>query len=66
MLNLSLRKNFRLDESNRRIDFSWQVQNLLNHPNWGGVSTTVNSLNFGQVTSVRQMRSMTFNIRISF
>jgi len=66
MLNLSVRKNFRLDENNRRLDFSWQVQNALNHPNWGGVSTTINAINFGQVTSVRQMRSMTFNIRISF
>jgi hypothetical protein len=66
VVNLSIHKNFRLDESNRRLDFSWQVQNLLNHPNWGGVSTTVNALNFGQVTSVRAMRSMSMNLRISF
>jgi trimeric autotransporter adhesin len=66
LLNLSIHKNFRLDENNRRIDFSWQVQNLLNHPNWAGVSATVNSLNFGQVTSARAMRSMTFNLRINF
>ena len=66
LVNLSVRKGFRLDENNRRLDFSWQVQNLLNHPNWGGISTTINALNFGQVTSVRAMRSMTFNLRISF
>ena len=66
LVNLSVRKGFRLDESGRRIDFSWQIQNLLNHPNWGGVSTTVNALNFGQVTSVRQMRSMSVNLRIRF
>jgi hypothetical protein len=66
VLNLSIHKNFRLDENNRRIDFSWQVQNLLNHPSWAGVSTTVNALNFGQVTSVRAMRSMTMNLRINF
>jgi len=65
-VNLSVRKGFRLDDSNRRLDFSWQVQNLLNHPNWGGVSATVNALNYGQVTSVRAMRSMTANLRISF
>jgi hypothetical protein len=65
-LNLSVRKGFQLDERNRRLDFSWQVQNLLNHPNWGGVSTTVNALNFGQVTSVRGMRSMSMNLRVRF
>jgi hypothetical protein len=65
-LNLSIRKNFRLDENGRRVDFSWQVQNLLNHPNWGNVSGAVNALNFGQVTSVRAMRSMSMNLRISF
>ncbi len=43
-----------------------QVQNLLNHPNWGNVSTAVNALNIGQVTSVRAMRSMSVNLRISF
>jgi hypothetical protein len=66
MVNLSMRKSFRLDENNRRLDISWQIQNLLNHPNWGGVSTTVNALNFGQVTSVRAMRSMTADLRIRF
>jgi hypothetical protein len=66
LLNLSVRKGFRLDENNRRLDISWQVQNLLNHPSWSGVSTTVNALNFGQVTGVRAMRSMTFDLRIRF
>jgi hypothetical protein len=65
-MNLSVRKSIRLDENNRRLDFSWQVQNLLNHPNWAGVSTTVNALNFGQVTSVGAMRSMTMNLRVRF
>jgi trimeric autotransporter adhesin len=65
-VNLSIRKGFRLDENNRRVDLSWQINNLLNHPNWGSVSTTVNTLNFGQVTSVRAMRSMTVDLRIRF
>jgi len=66
VVNVSMRKSIRLDESNRRLDISWQIQNLLNHPNWAGVSTTVNALNFGQVTSVRAMRSMTMDLRIRF
>lgn len=65
-LNLSVRKSIRLDENNRRLDFSWQVQNALNHPNWGSVSTTINASNYGQVTSVRSMRSMTMNLRVRF
>jgi hypothetical protein len=66
LLNLSLRKTFRLDENNRRADLSWNISNALNHPNWGGVSTVVNALNFGRVTSVGAMRAMVFNLRISF
>ncbi len=66
IMNLSVRKSFNLDENNRRLDFSWQVQNLLNHPSWSGLSTTVNALNFGQVTGVRPMRSMTVNVRVRF
>jgi trimeric autotransporter adhesin len=65
-MNLSVRKAVTLDESGRSVDISWQVQNLLNHPNWGGVNTTVNSINFGQVTNVRGMRSMTANVRVRF
>ena len=66
LLNLSLRKSFRLDEANRRLDFSCQITNLLNHPNYGGVSTVVNSTSYGRVTSVRGMRQMEFNFRINF
>ena len=66
VINLNVRKSFRLDENGRRIDFSWQVTNLLNHPNWAGVSTAVNNLNFGQVTSVSAMRQMTANLRVRF
>jgi hypothetical protein len=65
-LNLSLRKSFRLGENNRRVDFSWQVTNVLNHPNWSSVSTNISALNFGQVTGVGRMRSMTMNLRINF
>ncbi len=66
LMNVALRKSFRLGEYSRRIDLTWQVSNVFNHPNFGGVSTTINALNFGRVTSVRSMRQMTFNLRISF
>ncbi len=66
LVNLSLYKSFRLDDKNRRVDIRWQVSNVLNHPNYAGVGTVVNALNFGRITSVGQMRQMQFNLRISF
>jgi hypothetical protein len=65
-LNMSLRKSFRLDDSNRRVELRWQVSNVLNHPNFGGVGTVINALNFGRVTNARSMRQMEFNLRVSF
>jgi trimeric autotransporter adhesin len=65
-MSLSLRKSFNIDENNRRVEFSWQVSNVLNHPNWSGIGTTVNASNYGRVTSVRGMRSMQMNLRMSF
>jgi outer membrane receptor protein involved in Fe transport len=66
LINLSMRKSFRLDEHGRRIDFFWAVSNVLNHPNWASVGTAVNALNFGVVAGLRQMRAMTMNLRFSF
>jgi hypothetical protein len=50
----------------RRLDFSWDASNLLNHPNFGGLSTVLGSKTFGQITSVGSMRAMTFTTRFNF
>jgi hypothetical protein len=50
----------------RRLDFSWNASNLLNHPNYTGLSTVLGSSTFGQITSVAGMRSMTFTTRFNF
>jgi hypothetical protein len=50
----------------RRLDFSWNASNLLNHPNYTGLSTVLGSSTFGQITSVAGMRTMTFTTRINF
>lgn len=50
----------------RRLDFMWNASNLLNHPNFGGLSTVLGSTTFGQITSVAAMRSMTFTTRFNF
>jgi trimeric autotransporter adhesin len=50
----------------RRLDFSWNVSNLLNHPNSGGLSTVLGSKTFGEITNAGAMRSMTFTTRVNF
>jgi hypothetical protein len=50
----------------RRLDFVWNASNLLNHPNFGGLSTVLGSKTFGQITSVGAMRSMQFTTRFNF
>ena len=51
---------------NRVMSLTLNANNLLNTVNFGGINTTVNSPSFGQVTSVRAMRSMKFNARFRF
>jgi len=50
----------------RRLDFTWNTSNLLNHPNYSGLSTVFGSSTFGEITSVGAMRAMTFTTRINF
>ncbi len=50
----------------RRLDFTWNTSNLLNHPNFNGLSTVLGSKTFGQITSVAGMRTMTFTTRMNF
>jgi hypothetical protein len=40
--------------------------NLLNTVQWAGVDTNVNSPTFGQVTSVRPMRTVTLTARFRY
>jgi hypothetical protein len=50
----------------RRLDFSWNTTNLLNHPNYTGLSTVLGSSTFGEITSVAGMRTMSFTTRLNF
>jgi hypothetical protein len=50
----------------RRLDFTWNTSNLLNHPNFSGLSTVLGSKTFGEITSVSAMRAMTFTTRVNF
>jgi hypothetical protein len=64
-LNASFSRDVRMGR-NRTISIQLNANNLLNMVQWSGVDTNVNSLTFGQVTSVRPMRSMTLNLRFRF
>jgi hypothetical protein len=43
-----------------------QATNVFNNVQWGAIDTVVNSPTFGEVTSTRSMRSVTFSIRAGF
>jgi hypothetical protein len=48
--DMGLRKNFKVTER-QRLQFRWEVFNVLNHPNWGGANSNPTSGQFGLVTS---------------
>jgi hypothetical protein len=65
--NPSLARDFRYGSDNsRRVTVRWEVQNLTNHPNFGGISTVVNSATYGRVTAAGTMRTMDVNVRVAF
>ena len=66
--NLSLAKSFRYGPRERQhsVTAQWSVNNLTNTPSFSGISTTVGSPLFGQVTSAGAMRSMSFMLRFNF
>jgi hypothetical protein len=63
--NMSLQKIIMLPNS-RSITVRAQANNVFNNVQWGSIDSVVNSPTFGQVTSVRSMRSVTFSIRAGF
>ena len=64
-LNAQLSRDIRLGRT-RAVTFQLNVSNLLNMVNYAGIDTVVNSPTFGQVVSVRPMRSMQANFRFRF
>jgi hypothetical protein len=63
--NLVLSKNFPLPNS-MGVEMRAEADNVLNHPNYSGLDTTVNSPTFGQVTSVASMRKMILSVHYRF
>ena len=53
-------------ERGLRLDFRVEANNLFNTPNFSGLATVINAADFGRVTSVRDMRTLDFVIRLRF
>jgi hypothetical protein len=64
-LNAQLARDVRLG-GNRAVTLQLNATNLLNTVNYASIDTVVNSPTFGQVLSVRPMRSATFSLRFRF
>jgi hypothetical protein len=65
--NMSLGRFFTFSrEKGLRGRFSIDANNIFNHPNYSGVATTIDAQNFGWVTSVAAMRSVTLSLRFHF
>ena len=64
-LNAQFSRDVRMG-GNRAITLQLNATNLLNMVNYATVDTVVNSPTFGQVLSVRPMRSMQFTMRFRF
>lgn len=66
-MNSGVTKTFQFGRDGlRRLDFSWNTSNLLNHVNYTGLSTVFGSPTFGQITGAGPMRTMTFTTRVNF
>ena len=64
-LNAQMSRDLRL-KTTRVLTLQVNASNLLNMVNYQAIDTVVNSPTFGQVLSVRPMRSVTANVRFRF
>lgn len=65
-IDLNLARAFTVGGEGHRLLLMLRSSNVLNHPNYRGLNTTVNSTGFGRVTSVAAMRSIQLNLRYIF
>ena len=63
--NMALSKTMQMGDT-RSMEVRATISNVFNTVQYTGVGTTVNSPNFGQVTSVGQMRQFQFTARFRF
>jgi hypothetical protein len=64
-MNMALMKSVMLGSS-RSLSVRVEANNVFNHPQFGSIDTTVNSLTFGQVVAMRSMRTVQVVARAGF
>lgn len=65
--NMSLMRIVTLaQEKGIRLNFRIEANNIFNHPNYTGIATTVDATNYGRVTSVGGMRTLSMTMRLMF
>ena len=62
----SLIKTVRLNNRGHRVQLRLEVFNVLNHPNWGGVSNDPTSATFGRVTTKDGNRQIQLGAKFAF
>jgi hypothetical protein len=65
-VDLSLARSIPLGGEGMRLILQADATNLLNHVNYTGLNTIVNSRGFGQITSVSEMRRIQLRLRFMF
>ena len=65
LFSLVLSKNFPLRDT-MGLEMRAEADNVLNHPNYSGIETTVSSPTYGEVTSVASMRKMILSVHYRF
>jgi hypothetical protein len=63
--DMGMYKNFKFTEK-RLLQFRAEFFNIFNHTNFSGVSTTLGSGNFGQLTSALDPRIVEFSLRLQY
>jgi hypothetical protein len=64
-IDFSIFKNFAIRER-ARIQFRTEFFNLINHPNFGGLNTTYDSTNPGELTTAGTSRQVQFALKFLF
>ena len=64
-VDFSIFKNFALTEE-RHLQFRSEFFNLINHPNFGGLNTTYDSTNPGELTTAGTSRQVQFALKLLF
>jgi hypothetical protein len=64
-VDFTMTKNIRFNES-LRLQLRGEAFNVFNHTNFRTISTNVTAANFGQVTAVRDPRTLQLGVKFYF